>query len=435
MVLVKKIAGFMQVGLLGLTLLAGTAWSRTNIDQVAGLSVGIRGGGILPSTDLDGKLGPHGAVFMRYGLMDKLQGELGVGYGRFITEDTTWVGVPPNQRKVPGSMSDYMTHLSFVQLRLVFAPVEYEKWNPFLYGGAGYTYFNVEDITPRRGSFDGIGSTLGIPLGLGVRYELAERWGLEGSAGYTFTFSDRIDERDDGGGNDNYWEMTLGLTYDITLGRAIERVAPPPPPIVKPEVPVDQDGDGLTDDEEKKTYFTNPLLADSDGDGLNDGDEVRIYRTNPNKFDTDDGGIGDGDEIRRGTDPLAAADDLPPPPPPPPPVAPPVEIAFPVVYFPTGGAVLSAEAKKDLDKVAKIMQEQPKILLDLRGHADNTGAPAANLRLSRQRAEAVKDYLVKQGIASWRITSAYYGDTQPAASNATPEGRRKNRRVELVPVQ
>jgi hypothetical protein len=74
----------------------------------------------------------------------------------------------------------------------------------------------------------------------------------------------------------------------------------------------DTDGDGLTDHEEKKTYFTNHLEPDSDFDGLNDYEEVITYGTDPWDEDTDDGGVWDGEEVYfcgPGFDPLNPNDD------------------------------------------------------------------------------------------------------------------------------
>jgi outer membrane protein OmpA-like peptidoglycan-associated protein len=71
--------------------------------------------------------------------------------------------------------------------------------------------------------------------------------------------------------------------------------------------------------------------------------------------------------------------------------------------------------------------------LEIQGHTDNVGGAAANLKLSEDRAAAVKAHLVEQGgIDSGRLTSAGFGDTNPIASNATDDGRAQNRRVELV---
>ena len=71
--------------------------------------------------------------------------------------------------------------------------------------------------------------------------------------------------------------------------------------------------------------------------------------------------------------------------------------------------------------------------LEIQGHTDNVGAAAANLKLSQDRAAAVKAYLVQTfGVAADRLTTAGLGDTKPIADNATDAGRAQNRRVELV---
>ena len=448
MKLASKLLDWMGVGLLGLGLVAGTARAGTDFDRPGGVGVGIRGGGIYSSSDLDGVLKAQGAAFLRYGIMPKLQAELSAGYGRYATDDDAWSWNAAAGRLMrdPTRTEEYYSHLSSLQLRLLWAPVTYESWAPYVYGGGGYLYYNVDEPTPRRGAWDGIGSTLGVPVGVGVRYELNERVGVEGSGGYTFTFSDKIDESDDGGSNDHYFEFSVGLTYDITLGQYVAPTrpvplsapsprpepAPAPRPEVKPAAPADQDKDGLTDEQERMQYFTNPLMADSDGDGLDDGSEVNVYRTNPNKADSDGGGVADGDEVSRGTDPLDAADDV---------VKveeramPAVEYSFPVVYFRSGGAALSEAARAELDSAAQLLVANRGVLVEVRGYTDNTGYPGDNIRLSWKRAYAVKDYLAQQGVAPWRLTVRAYGAMQPAASNDTAEGRGQNRRVELVQIR
>ncbi|MDO9468987.1 MAG: OmpA family protein, partial [Thiobacillus sp.] len=63
------------------------------------------------------------------------------------------------------------------------------------------------------------------------------------------------------------------------------------------------------------------------------------------------------------------------------------------------------------------------------------GSDAYNMRLSKQRAEAVRNFLISRGVAADRLTAKGYGEAQPVADNATEEGRFKNRRVELVPLK
>jgi outer membrane protein OmpA-like peptidoglycan-associated protein len=103
------------------------------------------------------------------------------------------------------------------------------------------------------------------------------------------------------------------------------------------------------------------------------------------------------------------------------------------ILFDTGRATLKPESSKELQLVVDVLKADDALRLEIQGHTDNVGQPAANLTLSQQRAAAVRDYLVKTGgVASSRLTSAGFGDTKPVAPNTTDEGRAQNRRVEIV---
>jgi OOP family OmpA-OmpF porin len=86
-----------------------------------------------------------------------------------------------------------------------------------------------------------------------------------------------------------------------------------------------------------------------------------------------------------------------------------------------------------LDEAVAIMKANPKITGEVHGHTDSTGSEAHNQRLSEARANAVRDYFIKQGIAPERVRAKGFGETMPVASNDTAEGRAMNRRVELHP--
>ena len=102
------------------------------------------------------------------------------------------------------------------------------------------------------------------------------------------------------------------------------------------------------------------------------------------------------------------------------------------ITFETGKADLKPESIIEINRMAKLMQEHPELEFEVQGHCDNTGSDAINDKLSQQRAEAIVEALVKQGIAQSRLTPVGKGSRSPIAPNDTAEGRAKNRRVEFV---
>jgi outer membrane protein OmpA-like peptidoglycan-associated protein len=85
-----------------------------------------------------------------------------------------------------------------------------------------------------------------------------------------------------------------------------------------------------------------------------------------------------------------------------------------------------------IDELAKVLKAHPGARIEVQGHTDNVGLPAANQRMSLERANAVKSALVTRGVSADHVTTKGLGEAQPLASNDTPEGRAKNRRTEIV---
>jgi outer membrane protein OmpA-like peptidoglycan-associated protein len=101
------------------------------------------------------------------------------------------------------------------------------------------------------------------------------------------------------------------------------------------------------------------------------------------------------------------------------------------IFFETGKAVIKSESFDDLDKLVTIMETYPDAKLLIEGHTDNTGDAEANMKLSQDRADAVKRYLATKGVADSRMTAKGFGETQPIADNETDEGKALNRRVDF----
>jgi OmpA-OmpF porin, OOP family len=101
------------------------------------------------------------------------------------------------------------------------------------------------------------------------------------------------------------------------------------------------------------------------------------------------------------------------------------------IFFDFGKSTLKAESFNELNRVAKMMTENPSMKLEIAGHTDNVGADEANQSLSQNRAASVVTYLNSKGISSDRLVAMGYGETSPVATNDTEEGRELNRRVEF----
>lgn len=102
------------------------------------------------------------------------------------------------------------------------------------------------------------------------------------------------------------------------------------------------------------------------------------------------------------------------------------------VFFAVGNAQLQSASFPELQRLVQLLQTNPQMRIQINGHTDDVGADIDNQKLSEQRAKAVYDYLVQNGITAARLLYKGYGETKPIASNATPEGRQQNRRTEFI---
>lgn len=102
------------------------------------------------------------------------------------------------------------------------------------------------------------------------------------------------------------------------------------------------------------------------------------------------------------------------------------------VFFEFAKATLEKESFLELDRMIGVMNNNTNMAIEVQGHTDNVGSDAVNMRLSQQRADAVKDYFLSKGISADRVKSTGLGESKPVASNETTEGQARNRRVEFV---
>lgn len=160
--------------------------------------------------------------------------------------------------------------------------------------------------------------------------------------------------------------------------------------------------------------------------------------------------VGCGPTVFEGATGLNIVGDLPPPPPAPPPPPPPppeppkrVEVTAKKivirdkVFFEFDKSIIKTESHDLLNEVAKVMKENPQLTkVQVEGHAslekDTPNHRSYNKRLSAARAKAVMEFLVAKGVERKRLTSKGFGNEKPLESDATEEGRKKNRRVEFT---
>lgn len=112
-------------------------------------------------------------------------------------------------------------------------------------------------------------------------------------------------------------------------------------------------------------------------------------------------------------------------------IEPPVNVVLDHVYFDTGKSTLKASSFKALNDLAEGLKLKSTMVVEIQGHTDNVGKEEENIKLSQQRADEVKKYLVSKGIDEKRISTKGYGPAMPIADNASEEGKAKNRRTSL----
>jgi outer membrane protein OmpA-like peptidoglycan-associated protein len=102
------------------------------------------------------------------------------------------------------------------------------------------------------------------------------------------------------------------------------------------------------------------------------------------------------------------------------------------INFETGKAAIKTASQNIIDQIVQMLKDNPSLRIKIEGHTDNIGTPKSNQTLSENRAEAVMNAIIAQGIDKTRLASKGWGQSKPIADNSTEEGRAKNRRVEIV---
>ena len=177
--------------------------------------------------------------------------------------------------------------------------------------------------------------------------------------------------------------------------------------------PMDRDGDGVPDNKDLCPDVPGPVenggcpWADRDHDGVPDKDDQC----------PDEPGPADNHGCPRKQTLVVVRKDR-------------IEIKQQIHFKPAKSVILK-DSFELLNQVANVLKDAPRILVRIEGHTDNVGKLKTNMAVSQARADAVKAYLVKQGVDGKQLAAIGYGPTRPIASNATKAGKAMNRRVEF----
>lgn len=202
----------------------------------------------------------------------------------------------------------------------------------------------------------------------------------------------------------------------------------------------DTDGDGVVDKDDKcpEVAGLKELAGcpDTDGDGVSDADDKCPNEVGPAANngcpwpDTDGDGVLDKDDKCPNEAGTVANNGCPE-------IEPTEEVMETLneysrsILFNSGRATFQKQTDQVLQSMVAIFKEYPEASFSLEGHTDSDGSKSMNQALSERRANAVRDYLIANGISSERLSAAGFGEDNPIASNSTSAGKKENRRVEV----
>lgn len=421
--------------------------SSSRTKKFSTFSIGLNGGALRPGVPVGGST-------------NFTHPQYDIGYGGYIKNQFThWLAIQAeflrgnvkgnnsddlgNGQPTPNPYKSFKTNLNWAGSISGVATLGNINWLsnknaiiPYVSAGAGFAgykpvlYNNTGNGTNYKQGDKSI-HELFIPVGAGLKFVASQAINIDLGYRMNFVDADNFDGYSAGGYHkDNFSYGFAGIEFAFGSKGRPQLMANNPVADLKMD---------LMDE-------NNALRASVASSEQQSASEIAALRSEINalKTDSDKDGVADYlDKCPNTPDSVkvdgagCALPQLQPPPPPPQTVIITeedrrvVNEAIKDLQFETGKSTIRSVSYPSLDRVADILAKK-NFSLKLAGHTDNVGSDDNNMRLSKDRAESVKDYLVSKGANASRIEATGYGETQPISSNKTAAGRAKNRRVEFT---
>ncbi|HVR63911.1 MAG TPA: OmpA family protein [Polyangia bacterium] len=398
---------------LALTLCLGARTARAQAEpRLFQLELGAMGGGHFFASDLELGVADDPSL-----PSPKSSGLFGLRLGLTLHP---MIGVEIESVLIPtaDNQHDYTLYVlgwrAHVILNLLQGKIMQGRLTPFVLAGAGF----LSVVKTEGTAYDEIKKDTdpAYHVGVGARYRINQLLAV------------RVDGRvlavpnTSPKGMSADFELMAGLS--VFLGGRPLTPPPPPPPVEAPPpppppAPVDTDGDGITDDKDKCPTEAEDKDGFQDDDGCpdpdNDADGIPDDKDKcPNEAEDKDGFQDDDgcpDEV-----PAAVAK---------------FTGVIKGINFKRNSADIRPSSFAILKKAVQVLKDYPTVMIEISGHTSDEGKRDFNMKLSKERAEAVKAYLVSAGATENRISTVGYGPDKPIADNKTRAGKEKNRRIEF----
>jgi len=339
---------------------------------------------------------------LQFDISPTFVGEVGLGYAKLRATDV------------------YSVQSGLADVRLLFSPFSLPNLNPYLYAGFGVS---------KALNTDGSSLLAMVPLGVGIQTSISDGIFMSVNGGYTLSLSDQLDgrERPDtdlnpltSGKHDGFYGFTVGLSF--TLGSSYLAEAEREKELQRAEaLRAQQIADAaaesqrvkqLTDAEARRVKELNDAEAlrikegtDAEARRVKELADAEARRLAEQK---DKNGNSTIIILERGK-----------------------KVVLKGVNFETNKATLTSDSREILTIAYNAMVANPDVQVEISGHTDNVGSQESNQILSLKRAQAVKNWLVQNGITSNRMKTVGKGENEPMTSNVSISGRAENRRIEF----